>query len=59
MRYGPIPDIKYSTNYKAHQQDIMTASHIKDLGVYMSDDAPYIHHPDNMVDTARTLSGWI
>ncbi|XP_076061646.1 uncharacterized protein LOC143037393 [Oratosquilla oratoria] len=59
VRYGRNEDLKNSTNYKYNNQLITEKEHVKDLGVFMSDDATFSHHINKIIEAGRNLSGWV
>ncbi|XP_076069265.1 uncharacterized protein LOC143041328 [Oratosquilla oratoria] len=59
LQYGPVQELKSTTNYKVDSQIIAGKAHVKDLGVHMSSDMTFSHHINEISDTAWKLSGWI
>ena len=45
--------------YQPDGSPIMTATHVRDLGVYMSTDAKFDHHINNVVKGAQMMSAWV
>ena len=60
LRYGNDNIIKETTSYKTESNHIITQkTHIKDLGVIMSEDLTFNEHNATKVATVRKLVGWI
>jgi hypothetical protein len=58
IRYGNVkfPDTKQLNN---QGEPIVTKEHVKDLGVYMSQDGTFKYHIRNVVVESRKMSNWV
>ena len=64
IRYWPDNDLgavfKEEFKYKNEEDKIIEEkSHIKDLGIMLSDNLTFSHHIDKMTTACRKLSGWV
>ena len=60
MRYGNNDIIKETTSYKTESDHIITQkTHVKDLGVIMSEDLTFKEHNATKLAAVRKLVGWI
>ena len=60
IRYGKKKDIKDNTSYKTESNQIIKSeSHVKDLGVIMSDDLSFNEHNTIKAASVRKLVGWM
>ena len=60
MRYGNDLSVKRDTHYTTKSGDVIESpDHVKDLGVWMSNDGTFKHHISELIKKSNNMCGWI